>query len=237
MADPPDVLKYFYKEPAVLEPDVPDHDPDARRRGDRTAMPPDEAILHGDPFDTGGAERPVYRGYLAGKNHAEGRVGLTTLRRPAEAFVEPMMEALGGPWWARVGAAGEREPLDADGARRVLRDPGSTRVLVTASAPVPEDVIAEAGVKEPERAHNALRALLEAADVAFFPGAAHNGHDWRIWSAEPMRERLTGAFRDHPVPETRRFAIPAAKARSESKFYFDMWHPADADLPEYVEEV
>jgi len=238
MVDPPDTLKYFYKEPAVLEPVVSGRDPDARRRQERSDVPPDEAILHGDPFETERTEEAtVYRGYLAGTNHVQGRVGLTALRRPSEAFVEPIVEAVGKSWWARSGTDEPVEALGPDAARRVLRNPGSTRVLVTADAPVRDDVIAEAAVQAPDRARSALSPLLDAAQVALFPASAHDGHDWRLWSAAPMRQRLVGAFRDHPVSETRRFAIPAAKARSESKFYFDMWCPADADLPGYVEEV
>ncbi len=238
MADPPDTLKYFHKEPAVLEPVVSGRDPDARRRQERSDVPPDEAILHGDPFETERNESAtVYRGYLAGTNHAQGRVGLTALRRPVEAFVGPILEALGGPWWGRSSPDEQVEALSPDTARRVLQEPGATRVLVTADAPVADDVIAEAAVQEPDRARPALSALLEAAQVALFPASAHDGHDWRLWSAAPMRRRLAGAFRDRPVSGTRRFVIPAAKARSESKFYFDMWRPADADLPGYVEEV
>lgn len=238
MADPPDTLKYFHKEPAVLEPVVSGRNPDARRRRKRSDVPSDEAILHGDPFETERTEdATVYRGYLAGTNHAQGRVGLTTLRRPSEAFVAPILDAIGGAWWARSGTDGQVKALGPDAARRVLQDPGSTRVLVTADAPVPDDLIAEAAVQEPDRARPALSALLDAAQVSFFPASAHDGHDWRFWSAAPMQRRLTDAFRDRPVSGTRRFAIPAAKARSESKFYFDMWRPADAELPAYVDEV
>ena len=237
MDDRADVLKYFYEEPAALEPIVPDHDPDARRRGERTDVPPDEAILHGDPFhiEQGDAETP-YRGYLTGTNHAENRVGLTALRRPA-AFVEPFLAAFGGSWWARGDQNGSVESLSPGAVRRVLREPGSTRILVSARAPVPDEAIAAVAVQDPERTRTALNDLLGAVRIALFPEPAHDEWDWRLWSDDPMRERLTAAFRDRPVSEVRRFVISAADARSESKFYFDMWHPADTDLPEYVEEV
>jgi hypothetical protein len=87
------------------------------------------------------------------------------------------------------------------------------------------------------RALPALRALLDAAHVAFFPEPAHDGHDWSIFSAAPMRDRLVAAFRAHPTDGVRRFVLPYQRARSESKFYFDRWQLTESPLPDYVEEV
>jgi len=227
-----DILKYVYEEPAVLEPVVPDHDPDARRRAERSDVPADETILHGDPFDTDEA----YRGYLAGTNRAEGRVGLTTLR-PPEAYTDPLLEALGADWWGRGVETGAVEALAPDAARRVLRRPGPTTLLVTAPAPVDEALLAAVAEPDRRRGRPALQGLLDAATVAFFPEPAHDGTDWGLWSARPIRDRLVAAFREHPVETVRRVVIPYAKARSESKFYFDSWHPTDGTLPDYVEEV
>jgi len=94
VSDAPDILKYFHEEPALLEPVTPDDDPDARRRDDRSELPEGVSVPLEDLLDT----RDVYRGYLAGTNHADDRVGLTTLRAD-NAYVPPLMKALGRSGW------------------------------------------------------------------------------------------------------------------------------------------
>lgn len=232
MSATPDVLKYFHEEPALLEPVTPDTDPDARRREDRSDLPGGASVPLEDLLDT----RDVYRGYLAGTNHTDDEVGLTTLRSP-DTYVAPLMEALGRSWWARCTGPGTVEELNEKAVQRVLRAPTNTTLLVTADAPVaPERITAVAG-RAPRRVAEALRALLDDARVVFFPEPAHDGHDWSFFSPAPMRDRLVAAFRNHPAPETRRFVLPYQQARSESKFYFDEWQLTESPLPDYIEEV
>jgi len=232
MPRPADVIKYFHEEPALLEPRTPDSDPDARGRAKRSEMPADEEIFQGDPFET----KDAYRGYLAGTNHADDRVGLTTLRQP-EAYATPVVEALGRDWWGRGRETGTVESVEPDGARRVLRSPGRTSVLVTASTMVDSKAVAAAAERAREQSLSALADLLDDAHVVFFPEPAHDGHDWSLWSATPLRDRLVAALRAHPMSGVRRFAIPYEDARSESKFYFDAWQLTETPLPDYVEEV
>jgi hypothetical protein len=229
---PPDVLKYFHEEPALLELVTPDADPDARRRSERSEVPDDPSALLGDPFDT----HDVYRGYLAGTHHAGNKVGLTPLQSP-EAYVRPLMEAIGRSWWGRCTDQGTVDDLGENRVRRILRAPTNTTLLVTAGAPVPAERITAVAGRAPRRVAGALRALLGDAPVVFFPEPAHDGHDWSVFSASPMRDRLMAAFREHPAPETRRFACPHQQARSESKFYFDTWQLTASPLPDYIEEV
>lgn len=233
MSDSPDILKYFHEEPALLEPVTPDHDPDARRREDRSDLPDNVSVSLGELLDT----RDAYRGYLAGTNPADDRVGLTSLRVPA-AYVDPLVEALGRDWWGRAVEAGGVETLGPEAVRRVLQAPEDTTVLVTADGPVEAEQVAAVAGTERRRALSALRTLLGNAHVVFFPEPAHDGHDWSFFSAQPMQERLVAAFRAHPVEGLRRFVLPYQKARSESKFYFDTWQLTDASsLPNYIEEV
>jgi hypothetical protein len=230
--DPPDILKYFHEEPALLEPLTPDADPDARRREDRSDLPDGVSVPLEDLLDT----RDVYRGYLAGTNHADDEVGLTTLRSPG-AYVPPLREALGRSWWARCTDSGTVEALDERAVRRVLCGPTNTTLLATADAPVGTERITAVAGRAPRRAAEDLRALLDDAPVVFFPEPAHDGCDWSVFSAAPMRDRLVAAFREHPAPKTRRFVLPYQKARSESKFYFDEWQLTASPLPDYIEEV
>jgi hypothetical protein len=230
--DTPDVLKYFHEEPALLEPVTPDADPDARRREDRSDLPDGVSVPLEDLLDT----RDVYRGYLAGTNHADDEVGLTTLRSP-DAYVLPLLEALGRSWWARCTGQSTVEALDAQAVRRVLRKPTNTTLLVTADAPVEAERITAVAGRAPRRAAEDLRALLEGVHAVFFPEPAHDGHDWSFFSATPMKDRLVAAFREHPTPDTRRFVLPYQKARSESKFYFDEWKLTASPLPDYIKEV
>jgi hypothetical protein len=232
VASSPDILKYFHEEPALLEPVTPDADPDARRREDRSDLPENVSVPLGELLDT----RDAYRGYLAGTNRADDAVGLTALR-DSDAYVTPVIEALGRAWWGRCTAGGTVETLDEDAAREILSTPGDTDVLVTADGPVEPERIAAVGGRARRRALPALRALLDAAHVAFFPEPAHDGHDWSFFSAAPMRDRLVDAFRRHPHDAVRRFVLPYQQARSESKFYFDQWQRTASPLPDYVEEV
>jgi hypothetical protein len=230
--DPPDILKYFHEEPALLEPVTPDADPDARRRKERSELPDNVSVPLDELLDT----RDAYRGYLAGTSQAADTVGLTALR-DSEAFVTPIVEALGHEWWGRRTTDGAAEPLDTDAAREILANPEGTAVLVTADVPVEAERIAAVAGRARRRALPALRALLDAAHIAFFPEPAHDGHDWSLFSAAPMRDRLVTALRRHPTDQTRRFVIPYQRARSESKFYFDQWQLTESPLPDYVEEV
>lgn len=232
MPTSPDVLKYFHEEPALLEPIASDRNPDARRRDDRTDLPEDTSVPLTDLLDT----RDAYRGYLAGTNRSDNRVGLTTLRE-LSAYAPAIVEAFAQAWWGRFTEQGTVESLDPDEARRVLRMPARTSVLVTAGAPINAERIAAAAGRERRRRGAALRALLDEAHVVFFPEPAHDGHDWSFFSAVPMRDRLVATFSKYPVEETRRFVIPYQKARSESKFYFETWQLTQSALPDYIEEV
>jgi len=229
-----DIIKYFFEEPTLLETLTPDDDPDARqqthRTADRGARPTRQSL---EDFL---ATPDYYRGYLAGSNRAADRVGLTAITAPT-AFTGPLIEGLGAGWWARAASDASVSPLDASGARQTLHDPSDTAVLVTAAAPVDADRIA-AVVGAPRR-HTlpALRRLLESARVAFFPEPAHDGFDWSFFSAHPMREALTQAFKQNPAEGVRRFALPYQKARSESKFYFETWQLGEAPPPAYIEEL
>jgi len=229
---PPDILKYFHQEPTLLEPVTPNHDPDARRREDRTPLPDEVTVPIEDLLDTNEA----YRGYLAGTNRADDQVGLTTLRTPA-AYTVPLTAAFGEAWWGRCMPNGRAEPLDAEGARRVLRAPHETLVLVTAGAPVDAERMTAVAGRARRRALPALRRLLGAAHVVFFPEPAHDGHDWSVFSASPMRDRLAAALRTRPTDAVRRFILPYEHARSESKFYFEQWQLTGSPLPDYIEEV
>jgi len=227
---PPDILKYFHQEPALLEPVTPNHDPDARRREDRSAPPAPSSLPLRDPFDTSDA----YRGYLAGTNRTGDRVGLTSLRSP-DAYTAPLRTALGGSWWGRCTTQNTVESLAPSEVQRVLRAPANTFVLVTADAEISADPIIS--VADGARARSALRSLLAVTRAVFFPEPAHHGYDWSFFSAAPMRDRLVSAFRTHPAETVRRFVVPYEKARSESKFYFDTWQLTESSLPNYIKEV
>jgi hypothetical protein len=163
-------------------------------------------------------------------------VGLTAIAQP-DAFIEPVVESFAAGWWAHATADGAVDELDATAVRAVLRDPSATAVLVTADAPVNADHLRAVTGTQRRYALDALRTLLDVARVAFFPEPAHDGFDWSFFSARPMRDRLTAAFKQNPVEDVRRFALPYQKARSESKFYFETWQLSEAPLPDYIEEV
>lgn len=178
----------------------------------------------------------AYRGYLAGTNRATTRFGLTTLQE-AEAYVQPVMEALGQSWWARCTPDGQVEPMEETAVRAVLRTPEETAVLVTADDPVDPERIAAVANRDRRRTPSTLPALLDVAHLVAFPESARDGLDWRFFCASPMRERLAHAFRAHPTDDVRRFFLPYENARTKSKFYFETWQLTEESLPNYVEEV
>jgi hypothetical protein len=79
------------------------------------------------------------------------------------------------------------------------------------------------------RDHNSvIRAILDAGDILLRAEPAHDGVDWAVYSAKPLADRLTAAFRAATSSDTvARFVIPQRMARGEHKFYFERY---DLDL-------
>ncbi len=230
VSDRPSILKYLYEEPTLLPEEPPPSG--TRRRKNRSAPPEDLSTA----FEEASDDPDVHRGYLAGTNRTDETVGLTSIH-PPDAYVVPLLEALGQSWWGRCTTDDTTEALSGETARRILRMPPRTSVLVTAETPVPPERMSAVAGRARRRDRSALRALLDAAHVVFFPEPARDGHDWSLFSTAPMRDRLVAAFRARPTEAVRRFVLPYQKARSESKFHFDTWQLTEPPLPDYIEEV
>jgi len=221
-----EILKYFYEEPMPLEALTPDEDPAARGPG-RASGPtiPLEALLDGPAY---------YRGYLAGTNQESGQVGLTTLTH--RAAVTAALQAPGaGATWLRGSPDGL---TSAEDPTALFWSPGSTGVLLRG----PTEELDEAAVhgvitQERREAIPALRAVLDACSVAYFPEPAHDGHDWSLFSRYPLREAIAATLQQHATPNLRRFLLPYQRARSEQKFYFESWQLDATPLPDYIQEV
>lgn len=216
-----DVIKYFYEEPASLDVLPDDLDPDARRQSGPAL--PLEALFEGTSY---------YRGYLAGTDLASGRIGLTALARPA-SFAVPLLDVL-GPVWRCVTDAGAAGAVDPAEARTRLQDPRGTALLASGGGEA-SGALAAAG-QDRRRALPALRSLLDGGAVVLLPEPAHDGFDWSLFAARPLRAVLVDAFRRHPADGVRRFVIPYRRARGEHRFYFEQWQ-LDEPLPAYIEEV
>jgi hypothetical protein len=229
--DRPSILKYLYEEPTLL-PEEPPPSTEARPQKNRSEPPEDLSTAFEEPSN--GPE--VHRGYLAGTNRADETVGLTSIR-PTEAYIAPLLDAFTESWWGRCTTDKTTEALSTETVRRILRIPTRTSLLVTAETPVPPERMTAVAGRARRRDRSALRPLLEAAHVVFFPEPARDGHDWSLFSTTPMRDRLVTAFRAHPTETVRRFVLPYQKARSESKFHFDTWQLTESSLPDYIEEV
>ncbi len=178
------------------------------------------------------ARRPYYRAYLAGTDLAADRTGLTAIAQP-KAFVTPLLDVFTGSVWTRADRAGAVTVIED--AESVWRDPAETAVLVAASGPVDADALAAVASVERRYGIPSLKRLLAEAEVVAFPEPAHDGWDWSLFAAAPLREQLVAAFRRHPAVGVRRFALPYREARSEHKFYFERWQ-LDA-LPAHIEEL
>lgn len=213
------IVKYFYEEPVHLEALSAEADPDARRRAEPSGS-------------LGDLLRPAayYRAYLAGSDGE--RAGLTTIEAP-EAFVLPLLDVLARSRWFFVEPDGSVE-TPADPAA-LLHHPSVAAALAASDASVDEAALTEVAAAERRYGIPALRRLLDAGATVLFPEPAHDGWDWSVFSAAPLRERLVAAFRARPAPGVRRFVLPFQRARSEHTFYFERWRLDD--LPDWIEEV
>ncbi|MFN3595985.1 MAG: hypothetical protein ACK41D_01790 [Rubricoccaceae bacterium] len=239
-----DVLKCFFEEPAPLYAAGPAEvaaETGPARPGTR-GLPPNgslEALLAPD-------ERAFYaRLYLAGTHlpadaaRERPRIGLTALRE-ARLFTAPLLALAAGATWTAVRAApearGSGTGLGAADAAAALAHPHDVAALAFApGAGVPPHALARAAAPERREAFAALRALLDTHPGAtvLLPEPAHDGHDWSVFAAQPLRAPFAEALRAHPAPHARRFMLPYQRARGEHTFYFEQWQ-LDA-LPPHVE--
>ena len=230
------VVKYFFEEPALLEPPMPDANPDARRRTQRSARTeadPDSSTLQAllDPAT-------AHRGYLAGTDLAADRVGLTALSL-GEALPHALADVFAHSHACGVTPDGTLEPdLRAADVQTRWRNPQGERVLALSTTPIAPGPVREVARHARREASAALRTLMEAGTAVFFSEPAHNGFDWSFFSPAPVRDALTDALSTHvSAPNARCFVLPFQKARSESKFYFEQWQLNQASLPSYIQEV
>lgn len=178
---------------------------------------------------------PYTRAYLAGTDLAAGRTGLTALTDPT-VWREPLVEAL-RPVFALDTIAGR---LDVEEIGALLGAPRARGAMAWGRA-VPADPEAALGdlraVAEAERRHAApaLRRLLDTGLAVLVPEPAHDGFDWSLFAAVPLRAPIVAAWRRHPLPGVRRFVADYRRVRSEHRFYFERW--ALETLPDGVEEV
>lgn len=204
----PDIIKYFYEEPASLETLVPDDDADARRQ--QSSPMTLEAFMHAPRY---------YRGYLSGSSLAQSTVGLTAIRR-RETLLDLLMEIRSGrplAVWMIDGKEPARDPaLLVDRADEVL-------VAVFGSAPLDLSTVAALAAEQRRHALGFLRNVLDEGMPVLFPEAAHDGHDWSVFSPFPMLNSVRRALERIAAPDLRTFAIPHIRARSEEKFYFEQY--------------
>jgi hypothetical protein len=221
-----DIVKYFYEEPAALAPPA---------SGETRAS-------HGAGADapTAFLDGPrLYRGYLAGTHLPEGdaadlRIGATALDAP-DAWLGAVLALFDGTTWSRLDADGGAEVMgDAESVAAALRDPAQTHALAAAPMPVPAERLQRAA-GTPRRAAVETFFEGEAAHALLLPEPAHDGFDWSLFSAVPLRDRFAAALARRPAEGARRFVVPYRRARSEHLFYFEQWQLDE--LPAWVEEV
>lgn len=228
-----DLLKVFYEDALALEHLADDADPDARGRDHAAPSGPDGALDYAalEAFLKPGR---YARLYLAGSHRPPGgpdRVGLTALE-DARLYTAPLLAAFGSEGWQALKAGSSALAPEADPPAR-LRNASGTAALVVGQAD-PADV-AGAAAPDRRRAVPALRRVLDAGAVLLLPEPAHDGHDWTVFAARPLRAPFTAALQSHPAPHARRFVLPYQRARGEHRFYFERWQ-LEA-LPAWIEEV
>ena len=230
------IVKYFFEEPALLETPMPDSNPDARRRTERSATP--DHIPDSETLKTLLNPETAYRGYLAGTDLATGRVGLTACS-VVDAVAHALTEVVSHPHAHGIAPDGTLEAaLDMSAVHARWTDPQGERVLALCDTPVDPEPLHAVANHARRQASAALRTLMEAGTTVFFSEPAHNGFDWSFFSPTPVHDALADALHTHVSADgVRCFVLPYQKARSESKFYFEQWQLNQASLPTYIQEV
>lgn len=214
-----DVVKVFTEEPLGLEALVPDTEPDARRR---EAPPPSlEAFLSRPP-------EPFARVYLAGTSLGPPRrVGATALE-DVSSWVRPLLDWAGDRPWSALEDEALRSVSKSEAASALGGGSAQALALGDPGARLVEAVGGERRDRLP-----ALRSILEGGASVLFREPAHDGWDWSLFSAAPLRNPLVEAFRRHPS-RARRIVAPYRRARGEHTFYLEQWMDS---LPAWAETV
>lgn len=205
--DLPDIIKYFYEEPASLETLSSDDDADARRRDSPLTL---EGFLN---------SRRYFRGYLAGSSLARGTVGLTSLARHG-LLLDLLMELRAGRP-VSIWTAESSEPERDD--RLLIDRPSDVLVAVLGDAPLDLSTVTALAAQQRRQALGFLQGILNQGMPVLFPEPAHDGYDWSIFSPFPLLQPVSRVLESAASPEARVFAIPHVRARSEEKFYFERY--------------
>ncbi|WP_022835543.1 hypothetical protein [Salisaeta longa] len=217
-----DIVKYFFEEPVLVEPVTPDTSADARRR-EGPQLPLDALLRTSD----------YHRGYLAGTNLSTGRVGFTALQN-AEEVARALVEAFPKDRWTRWADEG----VDALSPEAVIAEwmaPTGSAVLATGPTPPAPEALATVARGPRRDTLAALRTLLDDDALVCFREPAHDGSDWSLFAAHPLRATVVDVLGALTHPTMRQFVLPYQKARSESKFYFEQWQLTS--LPTYITEL
>jgi|AP95_1055475.scaffolds.fasta_scaffold00499_5 hypothetical protein len=202
------VIKYFYEEPTFLH------------LGGESSEELDPAV----PASLL-KEQSHYRGYLAASDLDSGAIGGSSLEDDAAAHA--LTAILDSPAWYFSIESGQTTSGiqlledEVDIVRALVKMP-SKSLLITGVEPAEESILSL--TEDQDRRNNlaTIFRLLEAGCTIVLPEPAHVGHDWSIYSANPMADRMREQF-SKEIPNCRRYVIPYVQARGEHKFYFEQF--------------
>jgi hypothetical protein len=201
------IVKYFHEEPASLEVLSADEDPDARR-----AASPASSL---EDF----LNRPSYfRGYLTATDLERRRFGLTTL--PDETLPDFLSLVFGGrpaQTWLRSDGAPRADP------RGFVDSPQDVVAIVASDGPVDPSLVAMLDGDDRRRSLPILRRLMDGGAIVGLPEPAHDGIDLSLFASQPIRPSAEAALEAIIANDLRAFSIPHVSARSEEKFYFELY--------------
>lgn len=217
-----DVLKVFTDEPLPLDAAADEPVPFSMRDG----LAPIEDILRRPPYA---------RAYLSGSHLGEPvRTGLTALSDEM-LWLGPIRDLTHGLTWCRPWV--DPNAISWTDAVFLFRDPPHESALAAAPAPVDPGLLHTVATSTQREGWGALRAILDDQPGAFVfvPDHAHDGHDWVVYTGQPLRQRLIAALQSREASGARRLVMPYQKARGEHKFYLERW--TLDDLPDWAMEV
>jgi len=203
------VIKYFFEEPTLLD------FPAEEESGQPSKSSLDRLLRKNRHF----------RGYLAASDLDNDMVGGSALEDNAAA--EILSNVLEGPIWFSNRVAGQDVVsltllTDQKSIVQALSTMGGDSIMMMDVDPTEELVRALTDSNDRKAGMQMIAKLLDGGCTLVFPERAHMGHDWSVFSSQPLAERMKDAMANLP-DDTRAFVIPYIEARGEHKFYFEQY--------------
>ena len=206
------VIKYFFEEPTLL--DFPE-------------SASEKPLDRGETTVKLGATRQHFRGYLAASDLGSGTIGGSSLEDQVAA--KALTSLIEGPGWFFSKGSGPHDSIQSqllsnpEAIFNALVTMPAESLLVTDFNPKGQEINSLVHRSTDKKTFGAIVRLLDMGATVVLPEPAHVGHDWSIFSSNPLSGRMRDALEEAAATNCRSFVVPYVKARGEHKFYFEQY--------------